>query len=61
MPRYGAETRSTVIRDRDPNAPAKPVRYIINTSVDPAHSGGNEKIATAGRTFHRRQRSGRYS
>jgi glyoxylase-like metal-dependent hydrolase (beta-lactamase superfamily II) len=51
MPRYGAETRSTVIRDRDPNAPDKPVRYIINTSVDPAHSGGNEKIATAGRTF----------
>jgi glyoxylase-like metal-dependent hydrolase (beta-lactamase superfamily II) len=29
-------------------APAKPVRYIINTSATPEHVGGNEKIATAG-------------
>lgn len=51
QPRFGAETRSTVIRDRDPNAPAKPVRYIINTAADGEHVGGNEKLSTAGRTF----------
>lgn len=28
--------------------PAKPVRYIINTSSAPEHVGGNEKIATSG-------------
>ena len=29
-------------------APAKPIRYIINTSAAPEHVGGNEKLATAG-------------
>ena len=29
-------------------APAKPIRYIINTSVSSDHSGGNEKIAASG-------------
>jgi glyoxylase-like metal-dependent hydrolase (beta-lactamase superfamily II) len=29
-------------------APAKPIRYIINTSVDPEHTGGNEKLAASG-------------
>jgi cyclase len=27
---------------------ARPVRYIINTSADPDHTGGNEKIGTTG-------------
>jgi glyoxylase-like metal-dependent hydrolase (beta-lactamase superfamily II) len=29
-------------------APARPLRYIINTSAAPEHIGGNEKIATTG-------------
>ncbi|PYS34975.1 MAG: hypothetical protein DMG14_28125 [Acidobacteria bacterium] len=31
--------------------PVKPIRYIINTGIDPDHSGGNPKIAKAGVTF----------
>jgi glyoxylase-like metal-dependent hydrolase (beta-lactamase superfamily II) len=31
--------------------PAKPIRYIANTSLFPDHTGGNEKLAQAGRTF----------
>jgi cyclase len=29
----------------------KPIRYVINTSADPDLTGGNEKIADAGRTI----------
>ena len=32
-------------------APPKPIRYIINTTIDPDHTGGNAKIAAAGTTF----------
>ncbi len=46
----GAETRSSVA-SRNTEPPAKPIRYIIDTSADPDHAGGNEKIRAAGRTF----------
>jgi glyoxylase-like metal-dependent hydrolase (beta-lactamase superfamily II) len=32
-------------------APPKPIQYIINTSADPDHTGGNAKIAAAGTTI----------
>lgn len=31
--------------------PPKPVRYIANTTIAPDHTGGNVKIAEAGKTF----------
>jgi glyoxylase-like metal-dependent hydrolase (beta-lactamase superfamily II) len=46
----GAETRSSVT-SRNTEPPAKPIRYIVDTSADPDHAGGNEKIRMAGRTF----------
>jgi glyoxylase-like metal-dependent hydrolase (beta-lactamase superfamily II) len=47
---FGAETRSSVA-DRHVTAPPKPIRYVINTSADPDHVGGNEKLRNAGHTF----------
>ena len=47
---FGAETRSSVA-DRHITAPPKPIRYVINTSADSDHVGGNEKLRNAGHTF----------
>jgi glyoxylase-like metal-dependent hydrolase (beta-lactamase superfamily II) len=47
---WGAETRSSVA-DRFVAAPPKPIRYIVNTSADPDHVGGNLKLRNAGHTF----------
>jgi cyclase len=33
------------------NPPPKPIRYIANTSIFADHTGGNEKIAEAGKTL----------
>ncbi len=30
---------------------AQPIRYVIDTSADPDHAGGNEKLSKAGRTL----------
>lgn len=52
-PRWGAETHFST--NLEPFyrtlAPPKPIRYIANTSALPDHSGGNAKIAAAGKTF----------
>jgi cyclase len=49
--RWGAETRGTLQNSLNPLAPPKPIRYIINTHFHPDHTGGNERLAKAGRTF----------
>src|SRR6188474_1200266 len=36
---YGAETRNSIIEARRADAPPKPIRYIIATSIAPDHIG----------------------
>ena len=52
-PRSGAETATAT--NLEPFyrtlTPPKPIRYIANTSALPDHTGGNEKLALAGKTF----------
>ena len=50
LPDAGAEGRSSIV-DRHVAAPPKPIRYILNTSADADHTGGNEKVRDAGVTY----------
>jgi cyclase len=50
-PHWGAETRGSLQNSLNPLGPPKPIRYVINTHFHPDHTGGNLKIANAGRTF----------
>jgi cyclase len=49
--RWGAETRGTLQNSLNPVGPPKPIRYIVNSHFHADHTGGNEKLAKAGRTF----------
>jgi glyoxylase-like metal-dependent hydrolase (beta-lactamase superfamily II) len=49
--RWGAETRGTLQTSLNYTAPPKPIRYIVNTTADLDHVGGNETLVKAGKTF----------
>jgi glyoxylase-like metal-dependent hydrolase (beta-lactamase superfamily II) len=48
---FGSENRSELQALRATPAPPKPIRYILVTHFDPEHTGGNERIAAAGKTI----------
>lgn len=48
---WGAEGRLAILAYRDGYSPPKPVRYIINTTSQPSHVGGNQIIRESGQTF----------
>jgi cyclase len=48
---WGAETRGTLQNSLNPVGPPKPIRYIVNTHAHADHTGGNERLAKAGKTF----------
>lgn len=50
-PGFGAEVRSTLQDSLNPDAPPRPIRYVLNTHLDPQHVGGNELVRRAGRTY----------
>jgi cyclase len=47
----GAEGRSSLRAIVDTPRPLRPIRYLVNTNVNADHTGANEKIAKAGRTY----------
>jgi glyoxylase-like metal-dependent hydrolase (beta-lactamase superfamily II) len=49
--RWGALTRSTLERERATPGPPKPIRFVIITSADDDHAGGNSKVMGAGKTI----------
>src|SRR5436190_1433754 len=46
---FGAESISSLERMRTPPGPPEPIRFILNTTVDRDHTGGNARIAAAGK------------
>jgi glyoxylase-like metal-dependent hydrolase (beta-lactamase superfamily II) len=48
---FGVTTKSSIEARRSPPPPPKPIQFIINTSIDEDHIGGNARLAAAGGTF----------